>query len=292
MKLLERLLVTTGELVAAPYLKAFNERSPEKVLKNSMQFLDDEAIGQLKAYVNKCFSESGGFRDRAGKPDLYYSLFGYYIAKALEKEEIFPSLENFVQQKIKSETLPDVYMHCAAIIIASESYKTLTNGGFKSRVIKSIREQLKTQKIYNAFLSLLTCYYIRDFSGIYFISKYLTGLELHENMPCSVTAAGLVLQKTFNRPVEELVKQVYTFYDQAGGFKATKATKSADLLSTAVALYALNFAGADLRMIRAQCLEFVDSLFIDGGFSANHFDPDTDIEYTFYGLLALGALAA
>lgn len=72
---------------------------------------------------------------------------------------------------------------------------------------------------------------------------------------------------------------------------ATKTTKAADLLSTAVALYSLYFAGADLRKIRPACLDYIDSLFHNGGFSANSIDPDTDIEYTFYGLLALGALA-
>jgi prenyltransferase beta subunit len=158
-------------------------------------------------------------------------------------------------------------------------------------VKQSIRIQLKQQKIYNAFLSLLTCYYTRDYFGVYMIRKHLGSREQDSELSCTLSAASLVLQKTFGKPKEKLVKQVFSFYNNQGGFMATKTTRVADLLSTAVALYSLYFAGADLRKIRPACLEYVDSLFQNGGFSANSFDPDTDIEYTFYGLLALGALA-
>ncbi len=291
MKLLEKLLANTGELVAAPYLKAFADRSPDNIMRNSLKLLDHDAIHQLNAYIKSCFSETGGFCDRAGKADLYYTLFGYFIAKAFDMEFMYPAIEKFVQQKIKSESLSDVHLHCAAIITASASYDILPGSGFKSLVKQSIRDQLKQRKIYNAFLSLMTCYYTRDYSGIYVISKYLGTLEQNSDMPCTLAAAGLVLQKTFNRPTGDLKKQVLSHYNNSGGFKATRATRAADLLSTAVALYSLSFAGADLRMIRPGCLDYIDSLFHNGGFCANPFDPDTDIEYTFYGLLAMGALA-
>jgi hypothetical protein len=64
-----------------------------------------------------------------------------------------------------------------------------------------------------------------------------------------------------------------------------------DLLSTGVALYALRFVKHDLRIMKPECLEYVDSLYANGGFCATVLDPGADVEYTFYGLLALGALA-
>jgi len=77
-----------------------------------------------------------------------------------------------------------------------------------------------------------------------------------------------------------------------GSFAAVKNAPVGDLLSTGVALYALKVAGADIRKIAPDCLEYIDSLYSDGGFCATILDPDPDVEYTFYGLLALGALAA
>jgi hypothetical protein len=55
-------------------------------------------------------------------------------------------------------------------------------------------------------------------------------------------------------------------------------------------LYALNFAKCDLRVIKPNAIAFVDSLYNEGGFVATAFDMESDIEYTFYGLLALASL--
>jgi hypothetical protein len=44
-------------------------------------------------------------------------------------------------------------------------------------------------------------------------------------------------------------------------------------------------------MIKPDCLDFIDSMFKNGGFGGNVLDQDPDIEYTFYGLIALGSLA-
>ncbi len=123
MKLLEKLLVNTGELVAAPYLRAFADRSPENVLRNSLKFLDSDATGQIKEYITGRFAESGGFCDRAGKADLYYTLFGYFIANALDMNAMQHHILKFTQQAIRSESLSDVHLHCAAIITASEHDK-------------------------------------------------------------------------------------------------------------------------------------------------------------------------
>jgi hypothetical protein len=285
---LERLLVNTGELVAAPYLRAFSDRSPESVLGNSLNFLDPKAVNEVKAYLKRCSSDSGGFCDRGGKADLYYTLFGFFIAKAFGMNELFPAIFKFAWQKIRSESLSDVDLHCAAIVTSD----TPAGWGYPAGVVnlkKAIRDQLKQQKIYNSFLSLLTCYYLRDYYGIYIIRKYL-GKIPHTDIPCSLLAAELVLHTTFKRKTDSLVRQLLSYYDNHGGFKATRATRGADLLSTSVALYALKFADFDLRTVRPDCLDYVDSLYDDGGFAANTYDPDTDIEYTFYGLLALGAL--
>jgi len=81
-----------------------------------------------------------------------------------------------------------------------------------------------------------------------------------------------------------------SFYRGKGGFAALHQTPTEDLLSTAVALYALHFTDSDTRLIKPDCLGYVDSLFRDGGFRSTESDVEIDIEYTFYGLLALGSL--
>ena len=43
-------------------------------------------------------------------------------------------------------------------------------------------------------------------------------------------------------------------------------------------------------MIKPGCLEFVGANYSDGSFLSGDGDLTKDLEYTFYGLLALGAL--
>jgi hypothetical protein len=65
-----------------------------------------------------------------------------------------------------------------------------------------------------------------------------------------------------------------------------------DLLSTAVALHALDATQSDWRADREVLLDFVDSLWsAEGGFHGHWADDTLDVEYTYYGLLALGHLA-
>jgi prenyltransferase beta subunit len=283
MRLLEKLLVSTGELFAAPYLRAFANKSPEKALSNSLKFLDSEAVNEVKTYLRNSQTGSGGFSDRAGKPDLYYTLFGYFIAKAFALDDLIPGIIKFTRQKIETESLSDVHLHCASIILGT------TPAGYPHPV--GVVPRRGGHATYDAFLSLLTCYYTKDYYRFFVIRKYLNNKIPDSGVPCTLMAAKLVMEKTFKRKTDSLIKKVLSFYDNRGGFRATEAARGADLLTTSVALYALNFAGFELRMIRPDCLEYVDSLYNTGGFAATSFDPDTDVEYTFYGLLALGALA-
>jgi hypothetical protein len=81
-----------------------------------------------------------------------------------------------------------------------------------------------------------------------------------------------------------------TFYRGKGGFTAINHAPYEDLLSTGVALYALNFINADIRLMKPDCLSFIDNLYQNGGFRSTQVDFETDVEYTFYGLLGLGSL--
>ena len=107
------------------------------------------------------------------------------------------------------------------------------------------------------------------------------------------TSAALVLKSSFGLPADDeaaawLEKRVC----EEGGFAATAMAPVPDLLSTAVSLHAFGCCGRGLQDEKAaRCLEYVMSLARpDGGFAGSTDDPDTDVEYTFYGLLAAGHL--
>ena len=85
-----------------------------------------------------------------------------------------------------------------------------------------------------------------------------------------------------------LMKQIHP----QGGFKASPRAPMPDLLSTAVALHALDGLQTDYSRFRESLLDFVDTLWsADGGFHGHWADDALDVEYTYYGLLALGHLS-
>ncbi|MBO4754999.1 MAG: hypothetical protein J5543_10415 [Bacteroidales bacterium] len=75
--------------------------------------------------------------------------------------------------------------------------------------------------------------------------------------------------------------------DATGGFHATDQAPVPDLLSTAVALFTLRLVGAEAR----DASDFIHAHWLDnGGFAPTIFDDYSDVEYVFYGILALGAI--
>ena len=82
------------------------------------------------------------------------------------------------------------------------------------------------------------------------------------------------------------------FHPESGGFLPFPGAPVPDLLSTAVALHALDGLQLPLENIKDPTLDFIDTLWsADGGFHGNWTDDTLDCEYTYYGLLALGHLA-
>jgi len=57
-----------------------------KALFKTRELLSEEALCAIKSFVVATKSKDGGFTDRSGKPDLYYSLFAYTLCFAYDIE--------------------------------------------------------------------------------------------------------------------------------------------------------------------------------------------------------------
>lgn len=265
--------------------------SPEAVLKRSPGMLDINASGDLKNYVRSRIHPSGGFKDRAGKPDFYYTLFGTFLAEALELKDILNSTRQYVENEIRRNEPEGIHLHCASILASKLSVDRNLKSDLQKRIRKNLDASLVKHPAYGMFVTLLACYYSGDYKGFFKIRRHLKNQPPDETLPSTVLAALAILQHTFHRPAGDLIKKLQEFYDNKGGFRAVKTAPVPDLLSTAVTLYAFYYTHQDLRAIKPECLEFIDSLYQEGGFGGNILDPEPDIEYTFYGMLALGSLA-
>ena len=106
----------------------------------------------------------------------------------------------------------------------------------------------------------------------------------------TATAAAIATLRSLDRPVPaEAAAWLLARRHPAGGFTAAPDAPIPDLLSTAVALHALDAIDAPWREHREEILDFLDTLWTAaGGFHGSWADDEPDSEYTFYGLVALG----
>lgn len=268
----------------------FQVKSIESVLKKAVALIDTESLKQMQSFVISQQTSEGGFPDRAGKCDVYYSLFGCYVAEALDVITINVPLKRYVKHVAQTDTLSGINLHCASILYSKLNGLDTFPKRLRTKVLNDLHQTGSQFAIYSNFLSLLTFYYLKDLQGIFRIIKDLKASGQSTDMPCPVTAAQTVLLSLARKPINETKERLMSFYRGKGGFSALHQTPAEDLLSTAVALYALHFTGSDIRLIKPDCLAYVDSLFCDGGFRSTETDVEIDLEYTFYGLLALGSL--
>jgi hypothetical protein len=292
MKFWERFSKIIYKLAAQPQLKKVRPKLIESVLSKSTSMLNPEMTIEIRSFLVSQQTIQGGFADRGGKCDLYYSLFGYYIAEALSVKEVMEPLRKFVASTVELNNQTGVYRYCSAILYAKLIGIDATTEKLRKQIVADLIKTDSKQPEYAGFLGILALYYLEDYMNIQrVVKKYKRSISLLDGHPCPVVAATAVLLGMAGNLQTEAVDRLKSFYRNNGGFAALQHAPSEDMLSTGVALYALHFLDADLRLIKPDCLTFVDDLYDQGGFRATFDDPVPDIEYTFYGLLALGSMS-
>jgi len=280
---------TLFNFFANRYINKFKAKTIEPVLEKSLQILDKQTLEEIKAKTSSFISNEGGYCDRAGKADLYYTLFGYLVSEAIDPEKNNEKLKNYIQKVNQNKNHEGVYLYCSAILQSKLFALSFRNKKASKQIKNSLLKNILNPD-YSLFLGILTLFYQKEYLAIYRIFRKTKNISGIYDFPCPVLAAITIIQKAAGKEVKKNEKKLMDFYCGNGSFSALKNSPTGDLLSTAVALFALKFIDADIRLIKPECLEYVDSLFDNGSFRATMLDFDTDIEYTFYGLLALGSL--
>lgn len=271
-------------------LKKVRQKSVESILKKALGLLNPEMVEEIRKFIKEKQTSEGGYADRSGKPDLYYSLFGYYLAEALSININAIQFKTYIKDRIISQKLSGVHLYCGAILYAKTYGTNHITSELGKQIAFELRNERNNQKEYLNFMGFLALWYLGDYLALGKLIKQYHGVENREQVPCPVTAANAILSGISGKSKRSFENELKSFIGRNGGFKALANAPYEDLLSTGVALYALNFINADLRIIKPDCLSFIDSLYLNGGFRATPADLETDIEYTFYGLLALGSL--
>ena len=274
-----------------------------------------ESRDLVASFLHGRLGPDGGFLNRGGDPDLYYTVFGLEGLVALQEplpaDAVTPYLAGFGD----GEELDLVHLASLArcwstvsrepgrvparsILARIEDYRA-GDGGYAQR------SGADRGNVYAAFLAFGA---YQDLRGAVpnpdRLLAALAGLRARDggygNQPgdthgvTTVTAAAVLLLRALGGPIDPLLGMwLLDRCHASGGFVATPATPIPDLLSTATALHALAALHVPLTGVTEPCLDFIDSLWTNrGGFFGSWTDDTLDCEYTYYGLLALGHLTA
>lgn len=260
----------------------------------------------------------GSFMNRAGDGDLYYTIFGIECLAALKMEIEAGRLAGYLKQFGHGAELDLVHMACLARGWAYAGLEGLGEAGRTALAGKIERhrsldggydadEGEKEGTIYGCFLAtgayqdlgLEVPQGLRMAGCIEGLRTRDGGYANQRNLPIGTvpsTAAAVTLLRQLGREIPRGAGDwLASCCHEGGGFFATPGAPAPDLLSTATALHALAGMGLDFGKLKETCLDFVDSLWVSGeaggSFCGSWLDEALDVEYTYYGLLALGHLS-
>jgi len=283
-------------------------RVAPKVLGDASELVQDFLVNQQ--------NPDGGFKDRGGKSDLYYTVFGLDALAVFQKEPNLGAIEKFLLSFVDGEELDLVHLSCLIRCWGTIGRDRMPKGLRKALLgrLESFRKpcggwdnnpEYEHGTAYGSFLALgayqdmgkLPPKPLRILQSLKRLETPDHAWNNHPNLPIgstNPTAGAVVLLNNLHLPINANVGQwLRARLHTQGGFVAVPDAPMPDLLSTATTLHAL--AALEVRLNEEEterCLDFVDSLWdATGGFHGHWSDDYVDCEYTFYGLLALGHLS-
>lgn len=270
-----------------------------------MNLIDEQGRDEVFRFLLSQQNADGGFQDRGGRSDLYYSLFGMMLLKGsplispkgdlVDDSRALQQIRQFIvyQSGLK---IPGFIEQCCLALLQKE---LKISRFIRIRALVKLscsfwRERHSINLSYRSFVLFLTLDAVLPFQEILkrLSGRMLARIEVDVHSPCSEVAPKVVLRKMLNQNGEPDQELLRSFASESGGFRAFRHLELSDMLSTAVALFALGFAGSDLRLLKPAGLGFIQQNFVDGAFLSGDGDQTADLEYTFYGLLALGVLGS
>ena len=288
-----------------------------QVARLAPQLLSD-STELVKEFVLSKLNDDGGFQDRVGESDLYYTVFGLECLIAVDAEIPQEKVKAYLRSFDDGASLDLVHLtsliRCWSNLKCDfdaeglrepflkqlERFRSADGGynteekfevgtGYAAFLVYGALQELK-ETIEDEKLLIDSIQELQVGNGSYGMTKGQT-----EGTTPTTAAACVALYDLGVKDLESSRKWLWNNYNlKGGGFFAIPNAPMPDLLSTATALHTLSTVGDEesFKKIEDSCLDFIDSLWTNAGsFYGTWADDILDVEYTLYGLLALGHLA-
>lgn len=273
-----------------------------QTLSRGCDSLGEQARALILDFLRGERTEKGAYVNKQGEEDLYYTSFGWLLESALRVEQDAEQMGRYLAG-FDAERLDLV--HYAALVRCR-----LMQQGARSRLAMMWRALQRTPirqlesfesvpnndlaSPYTQFVWMSLCEDTRNHYNEVTFNEYATSdggyanLRGSASMATNATAAALIVMGQSEGYDSERVRSLVDMQHPSGGFKASPMAPVPDLLSTATALFVLDCYGVKPTY---DATDFVEAHWLaNGGFAATLLDERSDVEYLFYGLLALGTL--
>jgi prenyltransferase beta subunit len=279
--------------------------------------LPADAVAGIQQFLLGRQSPSGGFLNRAGEPDLYYTFFALagllalgtpvtsnqtqtYLAEfGTGKNLDFVALASLLRSRASLRLAGATKMPTAddrAILDRLECYRAADGGYHHAHQSAAQSTLYGTHLVREVYSDLKLEPPLADNLPLARFRARDGGYSNQTGMPqgtTPATASAAMLVGAINpAAAAEIVDWLLARASEHGGFLAAPHAPMPDLLSTATALYALRNLQVGIKPELAEtCQNFIETLWQDdGGFSGHLVDTVTDCEYTFYAVLAIACL--
>ena len=275
-----------------------------------------ESTGLVADFLRSQEEAAGGFVDREGKNDLYYTVFGIEGLLALREPLPADLIQGYLRSFGDGEDLDLVHLTCLIRCWAGlppALRQDLSTDRLLARVASfhtpdggyALSPDVSLGSLYGCFMAVgayqdLAQPIPNDRRVLDFVGGlrdpeggYFNGLDMPVSLVPSTAAAVCLLRHLGADRIDPGVgRWLLSCFHPQGGFRSHPETVVPDLLSTATALHALSSLKVELGPWKEPCLDFIDTLWNSrGGFCGNWEDSYLDCEYTYYALLALGHLS-
>ncbi len=254
--------------------------------------LDEASQGQVIEFIKIQQHKNGAFTDRAGSPDLYYSLFGCWLSKGLKLDEQQAELRQYIST-VQHDKKKVIDKFSLLLICLSQDEAQPQKPSFFELLRWFFKSGKNVNAAYRFFLFMLSFDALFGKNSViyFFVRIFLKFYKPPEDLPCSFLSALLMAKFLTGKNVKQEAEILLQYFEKGKGFKVFQEQPNADLLSTAVALFVLKKVGQDLRTLAPDCLNLAQENYKNGAFLSGDGDSSQDLEYTFYGLLTLGVLS-
>ncbi len=264
----------------------------QSAVQRGVSILHSGAIDDLSAAVSALQHSDGGFCGLDGKADLYYSYFAVFILEALESEYDTDSLMQWVGSEYP--TSRGVDRICAELLLLRSGERSRSAARFS--LVNSLLKNFPADS-YKIFLtSFLMEQLLPEGINRFLIKRAAASTLKHRasgdfsSLSTPVASVCLLLaSQSGDAAAQERMQALLKQRHRSSGGYSSAPGASADLLSTAVVLFAFSISKSSISVDKND-RAFIELCWQDDGlFSPAPDQTDGDLEHTFYGLLALGS---